>query len=178
MVPIVTRPTFLKPYRLDQWSNDQLKQSPCLQVFSTVTNVCGMDEPYHLIKISWLQRRWSPNGVIKGKACSTSHETCRHVCCVLCRFGYIIGLVNCVIVKFVNCYTYTWGLLLWFQGVIWLSQCKWINSSWPHFYQTRSAWSKDQGSNENHSPVHNFAPTVTKFCHVGGTSPPTGHKNW
>ena len=34
----------------------------------------------------------------------------------------------------------------------------------PHFYQTRSAWSKDQGSNENHSPVHNFAPTVTKFC--------------
>ena len=35
---------------------------------------------------------------------------------------------------------------------------------WPHFYQTRSAWSKDQGSNENHSPVHNFAPTVTKFC--------------
>ena len=34
----------------------------------------------------------------------------------------------------------------------------------PHFYQTRSAWSKDQGSNENHSPVHNFAPTVTKLC--------------
>ena len=34
----------------------------------------------------------------------------------------------------------------------------------PHFYQTKSAWSKDQGSNENHSPVHNFAPTVTKFC--------------
>ena len=33
-----------------------------------------------------------------------------------------------------------------------------------HFYQTRSAWSKDQGSNENHSPVHNCAPTVTKFC--------------
>ena len=34
----------------------------------------------------------------------------------------------------------------------------------PHFYQTRSAWSKDQGSNENHSPVHNLAPTATKFC--------------
>ena len=34
----------------------------------------------------------------------------------------------------------------------------------PHFYQTRSAWSMDQGSNENHSPVNNFAPTVTKFC--------------
>ena len=36
--------------------------------------------------------------------------------------------------------------------------------SWPHFYQTRSAWSMDQGPNKNHSPVNNFAPTVTKFC--------------
>ena len=35
---------------------------------------------------------------------------------------------------------------------------------WPHFYQTRSAWSMDQGSNENHSPVNNFVSTVTKFC--------------
>ena len=34
---------------------------------------------------------------------------------------------------------------------------------WPHFYQTRSAWSVDQGSNKNHSPAYNFAPTVTKF---------------
>ena len=32
------------------------------------------------------------------------------------------------------------------------------------FYQTRSAWSMDQGSNKNHSPAYNFAPTVTKFC--------------
>ena len=32
------------------------------------------------------------------------------------------------------------------------------------FYQTRSAWSMDQGSNRKHSAVHNFAPTVTKFC--------------
>ena len=39
-----------------------------------------------------------------------------------------------------------------------------IQSPRPHFYQTRSAWSKDQGSNENNSPVHNFAPTVTKCC--------------
>ena len=37
-------------------------------------------------------------------------------------------------------------------------------ASWPHFYQTRSAWSVDQGSNKNHSPAYNFAPTVTKFC--------------
>ena len=35
---------------------------------------------------------------------------------------------------------------------------------WPHFYQTRSAWSVDQGSNKNHSPAYNFAPTVIKFC--------------
>ena len=35
---------------------------------------------------------------------------------------------------------------------------------WSHFYQTRSAWSVDQGSNQNHSPAYNFAPTVTKFC--------------
>ena len=34
----------------------------------------------------------------------------------------------------------------------------------PHFYQSRSAWSVDQGSNKNHSPAYNFAPTVTKFC--------------
>ena len=34
----------------------------------------------------------------------------------------------------------------------------------PRFYQTGSAWSMDQGSNRKHSAVHNFAPTVTKFC--------------
>ena len=34
----------------------------------------------------------------------------------------------------------------------------------PHFYQTRSAWSVDQGSNKKHSPAYNFAPTVTEFC--------------
>ena len=32
------------------------------------------------------------------------------------------------------------------------------------FYQTRSAWSMDQGSNQNHYPMNNFTPTVTKFC--------------
>ena len=32
------------------------------------------------------------------------------------------------------------------------------------FYQTRLAWSMNQGSNKKHSAVHNFAPTVTKFC--------------
>ena len=32
------------------------------------------------------------------------------------------------------------------------------------FYQTRSAWSRDQWSNKNHSPAYNFTPTVTKFC--------------
>ena len=32
------------------------------------------------------------------------------------------------------------------------------------FYQTRSAWSMDQGSIRKRSAVHNFATTVTKFC--------------
>ena len=32
------------------------------------------------------------------------------------------------------------------------------------FYQTRSAWSMDQGSTKKRSAVHNFVPTVTKFC--------------
>ena len=36
--------------------------------------------------------------------------------------------------------------------------------AWLCFYQTKSAWSVDQGSNKNHSPAYNFAPTVTKFC--------------
>ena len=38
------------------------------------------------------------------------------------------------------------------------------NFTRPHFYQTRSGWSMDQGSNENHSLVNSFDPTVTKFC--------------
>ena len=37
-------------------------------------------------------------------------------------------------------------------------------TTWPHFYQTRSAWSMDQGSNENHSPINSSTPTVIKFC--------------
>ena len=32
------------------------------------------------------------------------------------------------------------------------------------FYQSRSAWSMDQGSTRKRSAVHNFAHTVTKFC--------------
>ena len=39
-----------------------------------------------------------------------------------------------------------------------------LSETWLCFYQTRSAWSRDQGSNKNHSPAYNFAPTVTKFC--------------
>ena len=38
------------------------------------------------------------------------------------------------------------------------------NTYWLCFYQTRSAWSRDQESYKNHSPAYNFAPTVTKFC--------------
>ena len=36
--------------------------------------------------------------------------------------------------------------------------------TWPQFYQTRSAWSMDQGSTKKRSAVHNFVSTVTKFC--------------
>ena len=32
------------------------------------------------------------------------------------------------------------------------------------FYQSRSAWSVDQGPNKNYSRAYNFAPTVTQFC--------------
>ena len=40
----------------------------------------------------------------------------------------------------------------------------WRLSHWPQFYQTRSAWSMDQGSTKKRSAVHNFVSTVTKFC--------------
>ena len=39
----------------------------------------------------------------------------------------------------------------------------WWSEPWLCFYQTRSAWSMDQGSVRKRSAVHNFAPTVTKF---------------
>ena len=39
-----------------------------------------------------------------------------------------------------------------------------LTLSWPQFYQTRSAWSMDQGSTMKRSVVHNVVPTVTKFC--------------
>ena len=46
--------------------------------------------------------------------------------------------------------------------------CNVIRSLWyparPHFYQTRSAWSLDQGSTKKRSAVLNVVPTVTKFC--------------
>ena len=39
-----------------------------------------------------------------------------------------------------------------------------MSPTWLCFYQTRSAWSMDQGWNKNHSPINNFTNTVTKFC--------------
>ena len=46
--------------------------------------------------------------------------------------------------------------------------CYTVLAVWPHFYQTRSAWSMDQGSTKKRSVVHNFVPTilslVTKLC--------------
>ena len=62
-------------------------------------------------------------------------------------------------------------VFLWSTGMFDLDNIGWfyvcaqpMMHARPHFYQTRSAWSMDQGSNENHSPVNNFVPTVTKFC--------------
>ena len=40
----------------------------------------------------------------------------------------------------------------------------WMDGTWLCFYQKRSAWSMDQGSTKKRSAVHNFVPTVTKFC--------------
>ena len=42
----------------------------------------------------------------------------------------------------------------------------WLCKPWPQFYQTRSAWSMDQGSTKKCFAVHNFVPTVSKFCVV------------
>ena len=40
----------------------------------------------------------------------------------------------------------------------------WPGDTWLCFYQTRSTWSMDQRSTKKRSAVHNFVPTVTKFC--------------
>ena len=49
-------------------------------------------------------------------------------------------------------------------GPLWGTGPSWRKSTRPCFYQSRSAWSVDQGPNKNHSPAYNFAPTVTQFC--------------
>ena len=48
-----------------------------------------------------------------------------------------------------------WGHVRAYKVSVWSRLC---------FYQTRSAWSMDQGSSRKRSAVHNFAPTVMKFC--------------
>ena len=57
---------------------------------------------------------------------------------------------------------------------IWFSNAIMLTNIWRTrlcFYQSRSAWSMDQGSNKNHSPPCNFAPTVTKCCVMWEGSP-------
>ena len=78
----------------------------------------------------------------------------------------------------ISCRHAVWVWMWILEGVVVRSGCchnwlLWISkrdttggSSRLCFYQTRLAWSVDQGSNKNHSPVYNFAPTVTKFCVV------------
>ena len=62
---------------------------------------------------------------------------------------------------------------LWIKSYkcyLWQWRSSWKDANWVYstprlcFYQTRSAWSMDQGSNKNRSPINNFTPTVTKFC--------------
>ena len=64
-------------------------------------------------------------------------------------------------------YAALWGVVLYnaVEGLPLIATIqREMHHSWLCFYQTRSAWSMDQGSNKNHSPAYNFAPTVTKFC--------------
>ena len=75
---------------------------------------------------------------------------------------------NCVIIIFFTALE-TWkytvdGSSVYETDLCHLHVATQMGDTRPHFYQTRSAWSVDQGSNENHSPAYNFAPTVTKFC--------------
>ena len=69
--------------------------------------------------------------------------------------GYIIQTTTTVVKYFIS------DVLPWPQ--------RWFipreqHVTWLCFYQTRSAWSMDQGSNKNNSPINNFTHTVTKFC--------------
>ena len=57
---------------------------------------------------------------------------------------------------------YGWVLVKICQGVEFVSYSS--SSIWSKFYQTRPTWSMDQGSTNKGSVVHNFVPTVTKFC--------------
>ena len=63
------------------------------------------------------------------------------------------------------CFMYCLIIAYTIQSEPWFVMfCFVVVMSWLCFYQTRLAWSVDQGSNKNHSPAYNFAPTVTKFC--------------
>ena len=50
-----------------------------------------------------------------------------------------------------------------FARQVLLDECGVLPARAP-LYQTRSAWSMDQRSTTKRSAVHNFVPTVTKFC--------------
>ena len=82
--------------------------------------------------------RWNINHVIQYL--SLSHEKTT----ILMLFGFWLPGLSRV--------------LCWYKAMIHMHLTRLC------FYQTRSAWSMDQGSNRKHSAVHNFAPTVTKFC--------------
>ena len=64
----------------------------------------------------------------------------------------------------VGCNYFSLSLILVFGTQTLINYVPRMSSIWPHFYQTGSAQSMDQGSTMKRSAVHNFAPTVTKFC--------------
>ena len=84
------------------------------------------------------------------------------------RVAYVRQWIESAFVQIMAFHPFT-KMHLKISSTIWRPFCpggKWITAqvmSWPQFYQTRSAWSMDQGSTKKRSAVHNFVPAVTKF---------------
>ena len=74
--------------------------------------------------------------------------------CQTCRMSIVYP---CSFVCFVWCWSYD-NKAWWYTLLLLATGLSLIN------YVANSCISVDQGSNKNHSPAYNFAPTVTKFC--------------
>ena len=96
--------------------------------------------------------QWWPTSLL---CCLNNSATCRLVRSIRSVVIIMSGLTK---IQYIPAVMHRVRALVCFAELCFLTI-----SFWPHFYQTRSAWSMDQLSNENHSPVNSFAPTVTKF---------------